>query len=67
MGRLTGYFHPISKHTTFTHGVACTRANVEEFCINRNMNLTDDYATVLKKKIADIQVQVFTPYKSGEA
>ena len=34
--------------------LACTRANVEEFCINRNINLTDDYATVLKKKIARI-------------
>ena len=34
--------------------LASTRTNVEEFCINRDINLTDDYATVLKKKIARI-------------
>ena len=34
--------------------LASTRANLEEFCINRDLNLTDDYATVLKIKIARI-------------
>ncbi|SVC58196.1 uncharacterized protein METZ01_LOCUS311050, partial [marine metagenome] len=34
------------KHITFTHGVARARANVEEFCINNDISLTDDYATV---------------------
>ena len=39
------------KDINFTHGVAFTRANVEEFCINCDMKLTDDYAIVLKKRL----------------
>ena len=39
------------KHITFTHGVARARANVEEFCVNNDISLTDDYATVLKKRL----------------
>ena len=54
MGRLTSNLLPKSKHITFYYGVAFTRANVKELSINCDMNLSDDCATMLKKKIARI-------------